>query len=193
MRPKPLTALAVVAASLAAGPAAASARPTTTTRPAVAVAVAASAGSQARTIARLRPAVAVAASASSQARTIARLIDRIRVRHGLRALHTNRRLGRAARRHSADMRRRGYFAHDGPDGTPGGRVAAAGYRPAALIGETLAWGTGPLARPRALVRTWMASPPHRATILTPAFREIGVGVARARGQAWATADFGRRR
>ncbi|HSD79812.1 MAG TPA: hypothetical protein VLB47_04095, partial [Solirubrobacteraceae bacterium] len=90
MRPKPLTALAVVAASLAAGPAAASARPTTTTRPAVAV--------------------AVAASASSQARTIARLIDRIRVRHGLRALHTNRRLGRAARRHSADMRRRGYFA-----------------------------------------------------------------------------------
>ena len=173
MRPKPLTAVAVIAASLAAGPAAASARPTTTTRPAVAVAVAAAAG--------------------SQARTIARLIDRIRVRHGLRALHTNRRLGRAARRHSADMRRRGYFAHDGPDGTPGGRVAAAGYRPAALIGETLAWGTGPLARPRALVRTWMASPPHRATILTPAFREIGVGVARAGGQAWATADFGRRR
>ena len=39
----------------------------------------------------------------------------------------------------------------------------------------IAWGTGLLSSPVAIVDGWMHSPPHRAVILTPQFREIGVG------------------
>jgi uncharacterized protein YkwD len=37
---------------------------------------------------------------------------------------------------------------------------------------------------------WMNSPEHRANILSPSFRWVGVGVANAYGSVWATADFG---
>jgi uncharacterized protein YkwD len=173
MRPKTPAALAATVVCLTAAPAparAAAARPAATAEP------------------------AVTASAGSQARTMRRIIDRVRARHGLHRLRPERHLARAARGHSADMRRRGYFSHETPDGrTPAARIHAAGYRGAAVIGETIAWGSGSLSRPSALVRAWMHSPPHREAILSPQFREIGVGVARAGGQAWATADFGARR
>jgi uncharacterized protein YkwD len=92
------------------------------------------------------------------------------------------------------MRRRRFFAHRSPDGrAPATRMAAAGYRRRRTVGETIAWGSGRLSRPRAIVRGWMRSRPHRRTLLSRRFREIGVGVARARRQAWATADFGARR
>lgn len=140
------------------------------------------------------PPVAITASAPSQARKVRTLIARIRARHGLRRLRPERHLARAARAHSADMRRRGYFSHDSPDGrTPADRIHAAGYRRAAADGEIIAYGTGALSSPRALVRAWMRSPSHRDAILSGQFREIGVGVARAGRRAWATADFGTRR
>ena len=54
--------------------------------------------------------------------------------------------------------------------------------------------------PKAIVRSWMHSPPHRANILNPQFRHLGVGFARGcpERQAAATAasyttDFGMRR
>jgi len=48
-----------------------------------------------------------------------------------------------------------------------------------MVGEDIAWGTGLLSSPVAIVDSWMKSPPHRAVILTPQFREIGVGTALA--------------
>jgi len=32
-----------------------------------------------------------------------------------------------------------------------------------------------------VVETWLASPPHRRVLLTPAWRELGIGAARAFG------------
>src|SRR5438128_1825537 len=44
--------------------------------------------------------------------------------------------------------------------------------------ENIAWGSLDWATPRAIMRSWMNSPPHRANILNRSFRDIGIGVAR---------------
>jgi uncharacterized protein YkwD len=44
--------------------------------------------------------------------------------------------------------------------------------------------------PAALMSMWMNSPGHRANILNPALKEIGIGIATASdGRIWATQDF----
>ena len=63
-----------------------------------------------------------------------------------------------------------------------------------MLGETIAWGVGSNGRPGAIVRMWLASPPHRATMLRRGFRYVGVGVATGSfsgfgGASVATADF----
>jgi uncharacterized protein YkwD len=45
------------------------------------------------------------------------------------------------------------------------------------VGENLAWGTADLSTARGLLNAWMNSPGHRANILKPAYREIGVAIA----------------
>ena len=79
------------------------------------------------------------------------------------------------------MVRHGYFAHDSRSGAPfTSRIKAAGYLGGARswrAGESLAWGRGTRATPRAIVRAWMDSPPHRANILGRRFRDLGIGVA----------------
>src|SRR5918992_850232 len=104
-----------------------------------------------------------------------------RERHGLRPLKLNKRLSKAARRHARDMVRRDYFAHD----TLGGssfvdRIRRTGYLRDArrwTVGENLAWGTHASSAPRAITTMWMNSPGHRANILSPSFREVGIGLA----------------
>lgn len=179
MRPKTLAAVAVTAAALSVGPAVAAGR----SDQATASSPGGSTAGRART-----------AQAAGEESRVRQLIDGVRAQHGLRALRAERHLTRAARGHSADMRRRGYFAHNSPDGaTPSDRIAAAGYRGATVMGETIAWGTGPNSTPDVLVRAWMRSRPHRVVLLSPRLRDIGVGVERAGDQAWITADFGARR
>jgi uncharacterized protein YkwD len=132
------------------------------------------------------------------------LLNAQRLTHGLSKLHGNGRLGHAAGGYAHLMARRNFFSHVSPTGsTPLSRIKRAHYLAGArswTIGENLAWGTGSLATPRATVRAWMNSPGHRANILNPGFREIGIGIARgapvhvgaaARGATYAT-DFGRR-
>jgi uncharacterized protein YkwD len=131
------------------------------------------------------------------------LIDQERASHGLAPLRVNRRLGHAARVHSRDMVRRGYFEHTSPGGaTFSSRIERAGYLRGArgwALGETLAWGSGRDGTAAALVRAWMDSPEHRDILLDPSFRDLGVGVAMgapgepAGGAVTLTADFGRRR
>ncbi len=108
------------------------------------------------------------------------LINRERVRHGERSLKGRRRLARAARAHSHDMVRYGYFSHDSPNGqTPLDRIRSTGFISRNLswsIGENIAWGTGRLATPREIVSAWMHSPGHRANILDPSFRFTGIGI-----------------
>jgi uncharacterized protein YkwD len=130
------------------------------------------------------------------------LIDGRRAAHGLAPLRANQALARAARWHSRRMVAQRSFAHVEPGGDgPAQRIAATGYLRGARswrLGETIAWGTGSYATPRAIVRGWMASPPHRATLLDPGLQNVGVGVAAgapdgsAGRAATYTADLGER-
>ncbi|MEO8688659.1 MAG: CAP domain-containing protein [Solirubrobacteraceae bacterium] len=108
------------------------------------------------------------------------LLNGERADRGLTPLSLNDRLQRAALGHGNDMVEHRYFAHEGRDGSqPAERIRAAGYLSAGgawRIGENLAWGTGDLATPTAIMAAWMASAGHRANILQPAYREIGFGV-----------------
>lgn len=105
------------------------------------------------------------------------LVNTERRRRGLRALRANPSLTVAAAEHSADMVRRKYFGHTTPSGRGSAdRARAAGYG-SSFIGENIAWGAWKYASPRAIVRMWMDSGPHRANILDRAYRDAGPGVA----------------
>jgi uncharacterized protein YkwD len=125
------------------------------------------------------------------------LLNAERRRHGLRALRLNERLTRAARGHSRDMARHGYFDHTSRSGSSFvDRIRRSGYLTGARrwkVAENIAWGTDWLASPRAITKAWMDSPGHRANILDGSYREIGIGVATRSGpRAIYTTDFGSR-
>ena len=86
-------------------------------------------------------------------------------------------LQRAAELHSLDMATRDFFEHQNPDGVqPDARIVRQGYPPI-LVGENLAWGETVKSSPAVIVSMWMKSPGHRANILEPGYREIGIGMA----------------
>lgn len=128
------------------------------------------------------------------------LMNLERRRRGLAPLRPHRRLALASSRHSRDMVRRGYFAHE----TPAGRTLVDRLRAARYIrrgrgwavGENLAWGSGALATPAAIVRAWMNSPGHRRNLLSAEFHYVGLGIVagnpRANTGATFTTDFGQR-
>jgi uncharacterized protein YkwD len=101
---------------------------------------------------------------------------------GLPALAAEGRLEAGAQLYAQRMVAEGFFAHVAPDGsTLDGRLAAyTGWR---TLGENLAWGEGALGTPRGTVAAWMASPGHRANILSAAYAEVGVGVTPGAPQA----------
>jgi uncharacterized protein YkwD len=111
------------------------------------------------------------------------LIDRIRGAWHLGPVRANAALRAVAASQVRDMVRWNYFADVRPSGqTPLSLVAATGYRAHAAsvsVSENIAWGTGPDATPTRIVAAWMASPPHRKVILTPAFRDAGVATVPA--------------
>ncbi len=100
------------------------------------------------------------------------LVNQERVAAGLNPLAPDPELTEVARRHSADMFARGYFAHDTPEGlTPFDRMRDAGVR-FLTAGENLALApTIPVAH-----TGLMNSPGHRANILRPQFGRVGIGV-----------------
>jgi uncharacterized protein YkwD len=108
------------------------------------------------------------------------LLNGERADHGLAPLAGNERLGAAASAYAQDLVAGSYFSHTGRDGSGvRERIERAGYLPADRgwrIGENLAWGTGALALPGAIVQAWMNSPGHRENILNPSYREVGIGV-----------------
>jgi uncharacterized protein YkwD len=100
------------------------------------------------------------------------LVNQERQAAGLNTLAPDPELTEVARRHSADMFARGYFAHDTPEGlTPFDRMREAGVR-FITAGENLALApTIPVAH-----TGLMNSPGHRANILRPQFGRVGIGV-----------------
>jgi uncharacterized protein YkwD len=129
------------------------------------------------------------------------LHSRIRAQHQLPLLGESSRLRGAATAHSADMVAQRYFNHTAPSGaTMRDRLFATYVRRSQewAVGENLAWATGTGATAASVMRSWMASPGHRANILRRAYREVGVGIVvgvPSDGTAGATftADFGVRR
>jgi uncharacterized protein YkwD len=139
--------------------------------------VASSASAKSCPGAQLRP--GTASPAAIDAATLC-LIDRVRARHDVRPLRANAALRAVASSQVTNMVRSNYFADVRPTGqTPMGLVAGTQYRVHATIavGQNLAWGTGPYATPAHVVAAWMASPPHRAVMLSGIYRDAGVGVS----------------
>ena len=140
---------------------------------------------------------ATAARMGATERAVVERINDVRGRHGLAPLRGDKRLTRAADAHSRDMLRQDFFAHSSSNGTsPHDRIRH--YRPARLVGETLAYvPKGGRASARSVVRMWKRSAGHRAVLTTARFRRIGVSRKRGRLQGrkvtMFTADFSSRR
>jgi uncharacterized protein YkwD len=129
---------------------------------------------------------------SAGERALVRAVNGVRARHGLPRLARTRSLSRAADSHSRRMLANDFFAH--------GAMAARLRRFARFrrVGETLAMVSGCGRRgARRIVHMWMASPGHRAVLLSRRYRRIGVGARSGRLGATrtcvVTADFASRR
>jgi uncharacterized protein YkwD len=131
--------------------------------------------------------------ASSKKRTreldLLRALNRVRAQSGLRPLVEDWHLCAAARHHSKEMVAHNVFGH----GAFAWRMAHFHVR-GPHYGEALAWGNGSLGTSDAIVNAWLNSPEHRALLLSPVFRRVGVGEAdgpfAGTGSATvATADF----
>lgn len=108
-------------------------------------------------------------------RSVLKLTNRFRVANGLEKLRANRRLQAAALGHSRAMAEQDFYSHTGVDGsTPGERAERSGYVWQA-VGENIAAG---FTTAKDVVKGWIDSPGHRANILNPAYRELGVGYVR---------------
>jgi uncharacterized protein YkwD len=100
-------------------------------------------------------------------------MNEVRLLNGLRPLRADWRLERVARAHSSRMLRTGTFAH----GAFNARIRRTGVREQ-RVGENLAWGQGRLSAARSILQMWLASPAHRANLLHPGYRIVGVGALR---------------
>jgi uncharacterized protein YkwD len=119
---------------------------------------------------------AASASAGKMRSALLCLVNEKRAAYGLRGLKADRRLQKAAMRHAKDMARNHFFAHQRPGGPDlGARLRRAGWHGHAW-GENIAYGCGAMGTPRATLRMWMNSPPHRALLLSGTYRAGGLGV-----------------
>lgn len=97
-----------------------------------------------------------------------------RAEQGASLLGRNNLLDQVAAQKLNDMFSQQYFEHVNPQGVGvGDLVKNIGYK-FIVVGENLALGN--FHDDQTLVDAWMASPGHRANILNPKFREIGVAV-----------------
>jgi uncharacterized protein YkwD len=147
----------------------------------------------------LVPSVAFAGSLT--AGSLLRDVNALRASHGLPQLRLNAELGAAAAQHTREMAADGYFAHDSFNGQSFWQRIENWYRPgqgAISVGENLLWSS-PDVTARGAIKMWMASPEHRAILLTPTWRDVGfsaVHVSSAPGAFGGlavtilTADFG---
>lgn len=129
-------------------------------------------------------------------------LNAIRRAHGLVPVKLSAPLTSAADAHSRAMGTLGFFAHESRDGSAFWKRVKRFYGPGKFaswsVGENLLWSTTGLDAAAAL-KLWMASPKHRANILTPRWREVGLsavtvpaapGVFGGRDVTIVTSDFG---
>ena len=130
-----------------------------------------------------------AASQSQREAELLQLVNQIRIAHGVPPLHLDAKLELAARRHSETMLRHDFFGH----GALRARLTTYGAH-GPVFGENIAWGVGGKSAPHAIVRMWLNSSGHRANMLRPGWRRVGIGApvgdfAGFRRATVVTADF----
>jgi uncharacterized protein YkwD len=119
------------------------------------------------------PARQAAAGTVAERSRVVELVNAERSRNGLAPLWQNDALTRAAEGYAAYMASADFFSHTGPDGsTVASRAAASGYAGWSWLGENIAAGQSTADQ---VFQAWMNSPGHRANILSPKAREIGIG------------------
>lgn len=126
-------------------------------------------------------------NATSFENQVITLVNRERSNRGLQTLKKNPTLAYVARLKSSDMATRNYFSHTSPTyGSPFTMMQHYGIRFTAA-GENIAMGQQ---TPQAVMNAWMNSPGHRANILSPAYNQIGVGMAKNKsGVLYWTQEF----
>jgi uncharacterized protein YkwD len=132
------------------------------------------------------PATAQAASPARLRASLLTRLNHVRIAHHLPVLRLVARLNRCAARHTRYLAQIGMLTHDSRDGTSAATRIRRAYG-ARVIGETLAYGdsTG------WIVSAWLHSAAHRAILLDPTYRVVGLGAVQdASGTIWATADLG---
>jgi len=132
---------------------------------------------------------------SQQARRVLELTNQERSKAGLVWLQWNDILAATANDYARDLVSRRYFSHTSLEGTmPWDRAKAHGYPTygwgSCYVGENLAQG---FATPEDAMKGWLASESHKANLLKPEYRELGVGVvADASGRKTWVQNFGSR-
>jgi hypothetical protein len=107
------------------------------------------------------------------------LVNSERTKNGLSPLTMNTALTNAARQKAAHMFANNYWAHFAPDGTsPWYFIRGQGYN-YIYAGENLARG---FTTSYGAVKAWMASPTHRANILSAQFKDVGFAISEGRLQ-----------
>lgn len=107
------------------------------------------------------------------------ILNELRAQKGLVPLSASAKLTTAARKHAQDMARRGFFSHEGSNGSSVGdrvRRQGGGF---CFVAENIAKGQGSL---QEVVADWMASAGHRKNMLNRKAAEYGL--ARASGNIW---------
>lgn len=125
----------------------------------------------------LRATTPVPASASLTVRGVIEYTNVERAQNGgLGSLAENSTLNRVAQMKVDDMFAKQYFEHVSPSGVGQADLAqTAGYA-YVIVGENLALGD--FDGDQGVVTAWMNSPGHRANILNPHYKEIGVAVGK---------------
>lgn len=125
-------------------------------------------------------------SESDIEKEVARLVNEERAKEGLAPLTLDSKLSDVARAHSKDMAKNTFFDHTNLRGeSPFDRMHNAGitYRTA---GENIA--AGQVSAEEVMI-SWMNSPGHRANILNPDYKYIGVGYYKGNGRPYWTQCF----
>jgi uncharacterized protein YkwD len=127
-----------------------------------------------KTAAAAAPASVTKVTLSAAESSIVDKINGFRAEHGLRPLVVSVGLTAAARQHSLEMVRRGYFAHESADGGSFDKRIGRFYR-FRSAGENIAYGCPDLS-PSEAMELWLNSPPHLRNMLNGRFREIGISL-----------------
>ena len=125
------------------------------------------------------PAQAGSAKQDRVERAVVKKVNALRAQHGLRKLRRSTGLSRAADVKAKEVASTSVLSHSSPDGTPmHARVRR--YVRARAVGETVGYVPTRSRQATMIVNAWMASPSHRAALLSPTFRRVGVGRRKGR-------------